>query len=268
MANTLIIGYGGFGAGCVRSYSRLFSWPAVILDTHEVEQNSDEVYLDLVELSSDETLDSKRLCNIMSGYRNILLVSSLGGESFSYAYQRIINSARSLDLPVISLCTMPYIFETDRRSRAIDNLKVLSGSASNLFIIDSQKTIQEDCAPGDFLEKTKGFLVNTMKILINLLECGPFYSYCSDPIYTLALGSAPILTDAIHDALDRPLFDLKSISGKVLICADAVADSTEMDEITSYLVQRCSALPEFIGKAGMGDHDVIIFVPISFRQHE
>lgn len=268
MPSTLIIGYGGFGAGCVREFSRTFSWPAAVLDTHEVERHEGETYLDLVEISGDEQLDFGRLRNIMDGYRNILLVSSLGGESFGTAYNAIINSARLLELPVVSLCTIPYIFESERRSRALENLDMLSDSASNLFIIDSQKTIKEDCAPSEFLERTKSFLVDSIRLLTDLLEYGPFCTYCSDPIYTFGVGNAPIVSEAVRDALDNLLFDQKSVTGKVLLCSGFETDSTEIDEITKYLVQRCGALPEFIGKSNKGNQNLILFVPISCHQHE
>lgn len=268
MSSTLLLGYGGYGSNCVREFSSANSWPAVILDTHLPGLAEEDMFIEAIDVGEDESLDEVRLRNLMRDYQHILLVSSLGGDSFDKAYQTIIKCSQSLDIPIVSLCTIPYLFESDRRSRALERLDALFDTIHNMFIVDLQKTIIEDVPVDDFLSSTKTFLLNSINILINMMECGPFNSYCDSPAYTFAIGSAPASIQAATMALAHPLFDSISVDYKILACTGKELDPYDYSEIQSQLSQRNGLLPEFFCSDSLGKQDLVLFIPISCRRRE
>lgn len=268
MPNTLVVGYGGYGTSCVSSYANLCSLPVLLIDNQEISPEERSPFLDYLQLESDDTLNEARICNIFSEYRNILFVSPLGGDSFNLAHTLISKCAKVSDVSLITLCTIPYSFESERRTRALSTLSSLPRDVDNLFVIDLQKTINERVMVenmGTVLDLTKEFLVNTIRVLVHLLDCYPFFSYCNESAYTLAIGSGIDYFSKVKDAYEHPYYELTGRIGKILICSDACPGSFELEETVRYLSERSSAVPETIGMSGLGESSVLLFIPISFR---
>lgn len=267
MPNTLLIGYGGFGCTCVRNYVADNEVPALLLDVHPPSEEL-SMYTDFMELASDLKLDESRLRNVLTGYRNIVLVSSLGGESFADAYGVLSNSASTLGISTVSLCTIPYMFETERRERALENLGLLSGDARSMFVLDSQKTISADGPSSDFMSRTCDFISDALDILLPLIENSPFNSYCSEPLYTFAISESLIPVDAVKDCLAHPYFDNSRVAGKVIICTGHDMGEIETEQVESAVTSATGILPEIISGLDYGKDRYLLIIPISFRRNE
>ncbi len=267
MSNTLIIGYGGFGCTCVRRYVSDNGVPALLMDVHPPAEEP-SIYTDFMELGSDFELDESRLRNVLGGYRNILLVSSLGGESFAKAYSVISSSAGALGISTISVCTLPYIFETERRDRAMENLGILSESAHSMFVIDSQKTISSDGPSEEFTRRTCDFISDALDILFPLLEYSPFKSLCSESFYTIAITESAVPVNAVNEALAHPYFDTPRISGKVLVCTGHELGGMEAEQVESAVMTTTGILPEIISGIEYERNRYLLIIPISFRRNE
>jgi hypothetical protein len=268
MSDTLVIGYGGQGCFCARAYSVAYSLPAVLMNIRTPEEEP-ELFQEFVELTDDPQLNRGRLRNLMDGYRYVLLVSSFGGLSLQNAYAQISECARELKITLITLCTVPFMFEPDRRERAYHNLSEFAYSVDNLFVIDLQKAITDSALGVNyniFLSKTAESVAHLMRILVNLLEYSPFYSYCSDPYYTVALGSDPLYLKAVENALAHPFFDVPPNCGKILVFSDRVPNDLDKIQVASLLSAKGNALPEFAGFTGLGKDYVLLFIPISSRR--
>ncbi len=262
MSNTLIVGYGGFGCTCVRNYVSDNEVPALLLDVHPPSEDL-SMYTDFMELGDDLRLDESRLRNVLEGYRNILLVSSLGGASFADAYEVLSNSAKALGISTISVCTIPYVFETERRARAMDNLSLLSESAHSMFVLDSQKTIFDDGPPTEFMNRTCDFISDVLDILVPLIENSPFKSFCSESLYTFSITESLVPADAVNEGLAHPYFDLQRIAGKVIVCTGHELGEMETEQVQSAVTAAAGVLPEIISGIGYGKDRYLLIIPIS-----
>ncbi len=262
MSNTLLIGYGGFGCTCVRRYALENEVPALLLDVHPPAEEL-SMFTDFMEIGDSLELDDSRLRNILEGHRNILLVSSLGGESFAKAYSVLSNSANVLGIPTVSVCTIPYVFETERRARAMDNMELLSETAHSMFVIDSQKAISGDGTPSEFMSKTCDFISDALDILVPLLENCPFSSFCPDPLYTISITESLVPSDAVKEGLAHPYFDLQKIAGKVIVCTGHSLGEMESDQVESALMSVTGVLPEIISDIEYGKDRYLLIIPIS-----
>lgn len=269
MPGTLVIGYGGYGCSCARTYAELHGRPVLLMDYRSFSEDEYTLTQDCIELTEDTNLNASRIRNVMEGYRSVLLLSPIGGGSFETAHSLISECARSLDLPMISLCTIPYSFESERRSKALESLASLPESVDNVFVIDLQRTISSDAATEnfqDYLERTGIIVADLMKILSDMMDTIPFSSYCSSPVYTISIGSGIPLAEAVSDALAHPYFDIVPGCGKVLIFTESDVSQFDMEQAVSLLSAHSNALPEYVGRAAIGKNSVLLFIPISFRQ--
>ncbi|MCQ2078695.1 MAG: hypothetical protein MJZ38_01360 [archaeon] len=268
MTNTLVVGYGGYGITCASAYAKECSLPVLLLDSRAFLAEEFGIYQDCIELVTDDVLNEGRICNVFSNYRNILFILPLGGDSFTHVHSLISRCATAVDASLITLCTIPYSFESERRSRAMSTLDSLPQEVDNLFILDLQRTITEKGLVENldvFLRLTEEFVVRTIGVLAQLLERYPFFSYCTDRAYTLAIGSGLDYPAMVADALEHPYFEIRGRVGKILLCSDAHPTSFELDSAIRYLSARSSSLPEVMGTSGMGEDKVLLLIPISFQ---
>ena len=265
MTDTLIIGYGSFGCSCATDYAGRYGSPVLLIDVHAPSAFPDNVFADFIELGDDEVLDSGRICNAMEGYRCILFVSSLGGASFGKAYSVIAECAESTGAMMVALCTVPYVFESERRGRAMANLESLYGEVSGMFVIDSQTTIDDSLPPMECLERTREAVTESMKVLSNTLESKPFRTLCPDHVYTLAFGGSVVPSDAVGDALAHMFFTQSRTTGKIVVCSETLPNEIEWERICSALSSYSGVLPEHADYPGPG---CVLLIPISCRQHE
>jgi hypothetical protein len=268
MTDSLIIGYGGFGCACAMDFAESRGAPVLLIDTHPPSEEKGNVYADFIEIGEDEGLDSGRICNAMEGYRCILFVSSLGGESFGKAYRVIADCAGTAGAMMVTLCTVPYMFESERRERAMANLDSLYSGVSNMFVIDSQTTIDGNLSPMECLERTRATVVDSLTVLSHILESKPFKSLCPDPVYTLAFGESVVPGDAVTDALAHMFFTQSRTSGKMIVCSEKLPDDIEWERVCSILSSYSGVLPEHTEYPGHGPNGCVILCPISCRPHE
>ena len=269
MPGTLVIGYGGYGCNCARTYSEKYDSPVLLMDYRSFSEEEYTLNQDCLELTEDINLNAGRLRDVLSDYSQILLLSPLGGASFEAAHTLISECARDLDKAMVSLCTIPYTFESERREKALQTLATLPESVDNLFVIDLQRTIRDEAITenfSEFLAGTEGKIADLVHILADLLEKMPFFSYCSSPSYTIAVGKGTHYQDAISDALAHTYFEVPPSCGKIIAFTDMQVSDFDRDQASTTLAARGNAMPEHVGKSGLGEDTVLLFMPISCRR--
>ena len=269
MPGTLVIGYGGYGCSCARTYSGRYDSPVLLMDYRSFSEDDYTLNQDCLELTEDVNLNISRLRDVMSGYRQILLLSPLGGASFEAAHSLISECARDLDISTVSLCTVPYTFESERRGKALQTLSTLPESVDNLFVIDLQRTISEEAIAenfSEFMAGTEDTIADLVHTIADLMERIPFYSYCSSPAYTIAAGRGTHYQEAVSDALAHTYFEVLQNCGKIICFTDMQVSDFDRDQVSSLLSARGNAMPEYVDKAGLGENSVLLFIPTSFRR--
>lgn len=220
--------------------------------------------------SGDEAEDEAHLCAIFSKYPNILAFMPLGGRSILDGYTLINKCASIAGSSLITLTTLPYSFETERRAQAETALMGFPDTVKNFFIIDLQSTVTSAQLAenyNSFLQVTGTFVTHVLGIMARLLESYPFFTYFSDPVYTMAIGSGAVLIDAINDALAHPFYEISPGCGKILVFSDVDAGRFDRDQAVSVLSAKANALPELVGPAGLGPNKVLLLIPTSFRRY-
>lgn len=261
MSDTLLVGYGGFGCSCVSEYARRSEIPALLLDNH-APAGELSIFTEFMELGSDLTLDESRVRNAISGYRNILLVTSLGGASFSEAYRILSGCAIEEGINTVSLCTVPFVFETERRTRAFENLDILSHTAQGIVVIDSQRTITADCSPEDFVNGLSSRIYDILDVLYPLMESYPHKSLCTERIYTVSYGKIT----SFPESLAHAYFDVPRITGKVIIFTETEPSPMEREQVEDEMSSITGILPEFVSGPMSGKDSGLLLIPVHYEK--
>lgn len=264
MAGTLVVGYGASGTRCVGFYAEKYSQPVLLIDNKAIDSGYRSEWSECLVIGEDSEPFEKQFGKFISGYSRILVVSSAGGDSAGTFHKHISECARQSDIPMISLCTIPFSFESERRSRALEILSGLPPTVKNIFVVDLQKTIRSDRNAEEFLDGTAVFICDMLGILAGLLETSPFFSLCTEPQYTLSVGEGITFSDSVLNAVQNPLFNIPVMKGKAVICSGSKPSPFEAEQSLSLVAARFGALPEITVHRGLGKK-VLLFIPISYR---
>ncbi len=267
MSNTLVIGYGTSSGNLARLYSNGM-FPILLVDKKPIENESP--HESHVVFGEDAECGLKEICRIMSDYTHVVLVSSLASTSFQEVYETISKCANDAKTVLILFCTLPFVFESERRNRAVETIGSLGSYRRTVFVFDNQKAVNGDFMPENydsFLEMTNSCAARILGVVVRLLDSSPFFSYCSDPAYTMAVGRGKRLSDSVADALSHPFYEIATGCGKILIFSDMDHDERELEQTVNQLSAKGNAMPEFAGRSGLGVENTLLFIPISFHQH-
>lgn len=268
MPNTLVVAYGASSRSIARLYSN-GTYPVVLMDKTEFEDYGAPCE-SCIHLGEDVSNGFREVCRMMSGYSYAVLVFSASSVSNQEIYEEIIKCASNSKTKLIVFCTFPFSFESIRRDRALSFFADHGSDTGNVFVFDYQKAVKTGHSPDSydlFLDSTNHLAAQILGVIVGLLETSPFFSYCSDPMYTMAVGTGHSLTESVNDALAHPFFDISLGCGKILVLSDRESDESEREQIIRQLSVRGNAMPEFAGYPGLGKDKVLLFIPTSFRRH-
>lgn len=268
MSKVLVVGYGASSGNLARLYSG-GRFPILLIDKKSFGCPESPCESHLI-LDDDLESNTENLCRVMSEYSYVVLVASLASTSFPAIYDEMLKCASNSKTILVLFCTLPFVFESERRERAIGVCDSFSSDFGNVFIFDYQKTLNGDFLPESyslFLESTNGCVAKILGVIVRLLETSPFFSYCSDPVYTMAVGAGKQFTEAVTDALGHPFYGTVAGCGKILVFTDKHLGEHEREQATRLLSVRGNAMPEFVGGSGLGEDKALLFIPTSFRLH-
>lgn len=157
MERVLVVGVGGAGCSIAEKFGRWFGCSVLAVNlSREIEKNAGILCLPLelaggrlstVEAAVEDVSD--RFREMLAGKQNIVLVVGLGGNTGSQAAPVLARIARSIGLRVTAVATLPFSFETERRTVSEAALGRLREAADALIIQDhavesrSQNALQE-----------------------------------------------------------------------------------------------------------------------------
>ena len=269
MDSTLVIAYGTGSRNLAKRYSN-GKHPIVLMDKKNFD-DSGAPGETCIHVGEDIESSLREVCGLMSGYTYAVLIFSPSSVSGQEIYEGIIKCASNAKTKLIVFCIFPFSFETEKLDRAASFITDFGSDTGNIFVFDYQKTVDMEHSPVNynvFLESTNDLAAQIFGTIIDLLESSPFFSYCSDPVYTMAVGTGQVLNESIIDALAHPFFDTYPGCGKILILSDREPDEAERESAVQLLTLKANAMPEFAGRSGLGEDKVLLFIPTSFRPHE
>lgn len=269
MDSTLVIAYGTGSRNLAKRYSN-GKHPIVLMDKKNFDDSGAPCET-CIHVGEDIESSLREVCRLMSGYTYAVLIFSSSSVSGQEVYEGMIKCASNAKTKLIVFCISPFSFETEKLDRTVSFFSDFDPDTGNIFLFDYQKTVNMDQPPGkcdEFLESTNNLAAQILGAIVNLLESSPFFSYCSDPVYTMAVGTGQVLNESINDALAHPFFDTYPGCGKILILSDREPDEAERESAVQLLTLKANAMPEFAGRSGLGEDKVLLFIPTSFRPHE
>lgn len=271
LAGTIIIGCGGNGryvasrlAG--EGYAAFsIDWakadlsilPPGVLES-EVRAKYDFVHEQLIAHRNEILLN-------MRGASQVILFVSLGGAFGSASVNVISGCARELGIRIVSIMTIPFEFELTR-SAVLYAVPSLVSSFDRSFIFDFQyagqaNDIEFKLQNTHMLES----LSDVVKLILEILDCGPFMSTFPASAYTFSRGEAPSILDSCELAESKPAFDRSFIKDwKLIVCPDGNPGRDKMDDLLRLVADRCGIVPDVIPGSDDGT-GATVFFPLSFR---
>lgn len=258
MSDVLVIGCGGPGREAARLFSERTDFDSAMV-------NGDAPG----SLTIDETTGEGDIAGALSGYRNVVVMFSPGGDSGIVVSEAVCKCARSLDSKVVFIATMPYVFETARREKAYADMELAGRLADVTFLMDPQDLVREDesMSAMDTLRCVPLMLYWSAYAVADMLEKTSFYSIFSHRTYSLSYGSEQTVVESVKAALSRPLYETE-VKGKIVIRFDDEASEGECGELTSTLTDRVGVMPELIAGHDPWGHGVTVFLPTTYRRPE
>jgi cell division protein FtsZ len=203
----------------------------------------------------------------IAGYSNVIVTAGLGGGTGSGTIPVIEECVRESKARMVSVVSIPMPFEKTRRETAVRQMKKIIQISDRTILFDIGKMPMRG---GDSLPISKAISLadEMMKEAIvriyDMLE-GPFFSTLSEKVYTIAFRSSNDPVKAATSAMNEYLFDADPGYGKIIATSDSKIGRADMKAISETIGSRTGIMPEIVCGKNEGDHNVMLFIPISYR---
>lgn len=271
MAGTIIIGCGGNGryvasrlAG--KGYAAFsIDWtkadlsilPPGVLES-EVRAKYDFVHEQLIAHRNEILLN-------MCGASQVILFASLGGAFGSASVNVISGCARELGIRIVSMMTIPFEFEWNRRPAVMYALPTLVDAFDKSFLVDPQYSTVNNKMFEDVMSRSTDTLADVLEIIFKIMDEGPFMSTFPAKAYTFSYSNAPSLASSCEMAESKPFFDRAYIKDwKLIVCPNGNPDHETVNLISRSVADRCGIVPDVIPGSDDGT-GATVFFPLSFR---
>ena len=207
------------------------------------------------------------ICKAVSGYSNVIVTAGLGGGTGSGTIPIIEECVRGSGAKMISAVSIPMPFEASRRETAMRQMRHIIRISDRTILFDIGKV---PARGGGSLPINKAISMadEMMKEAIvrmyDMLE-GPFFSTLSEKVYTIAYRSSDDPVSAVMSAMDEYLFDADPSYGKIIVTSGSRIGSADAEDISGRIGNRTGIIPEIVSGKKEEDHDILLFIPISYR---
>ena len=275
MHSVLIAGCGGIGCRIVSRICASFDFPTLTINVSDADitmvppggdttsgfaGNRDEAYYSAMFGHDEEIIGRIR------GHSAVIGVAALGGGTGSGAIVALAQCARSLNIPFMSVVSIPWKFETDRRGQASAALRKLLEVSDRLFLADTDRVNEFGNAPEGVARALEGaelLMGHAAAEAARLMETTPFLSLMSSRCYTYSYGCEPSLAGSVEMALSFPLYPADPVGKKLIICPDSQAADLEREMAVKAVTDRTGLCPDFVQGSMEGSTGAFIFLPIS-----
>jgi cell division GTPase FtsZ len=273
--NVIVVGCGGGGCNAVFHLNKISDIPTVTINTgmHEnvtiqMANKSVQGCMGDRDLGWALATDYKdEISKSMEGYRYVIAVASLGGGTGSGTVPVISQCVREAGARLISVISVPMPFETDKRARAMSQIKDVTVGSDRTILFDIGRAYSMGGMP---------LLMNQMVFATNELMCetilrisrmlsGPFFSLLSQDVYTVAYAISNTPIRSVVSAMGACFFDTDPASGKIIVDIDSKLSVQNGSQIAEAICDRTGIMPEITSSKDGENVGTMLFIPISSR---
>lgn len=203
------------------------------------------------------------------GHQAVIAIASLGGGVGTGALITVADSAKELGESFVAVVMIPFVFEPERRKRALAEAEALVAAADRVIVMDMERLacFGEGMSLSAALAAADSMAAQAAVTLARLFDTVPVFSIMSQHVYSFSYASSRDLLEAVIRAKNAPLFDLDPDAGKLIICPDAALSTVEIDRLSLNVTNIAGIVPEIIpGPVGASGRGVLVFMPTSFRR--
>lgn len=277
MHSVLIAGCGGVGCRVVSRIRDGFDFHTLRVNVSDADINvvpdsgrtdggfkgdKDDAYYHAMFIHDEEIVGKIR------GHSAIVAVAAMGGGMGSGAIIALAQCARSLKMPFISVISMPWKFETDRRRLASREIPEVQKVSDRSFLMDIECANEFGGAPvnmGRAIEGAELLMEHAAVKVASLAETTPFLSLMSSRCYTYSYGSEPSLLSSVEQAIAFPLHPADPVGKKLIICPDVPVSDLERELVVKAVTDQTGLCPDFVQGDMKEGRGAFIFLPISCR---
>lgn len=208
------------------------------------------------------------LIDLFSDYSLIFSMSSLGGAIGAGAIEAIYRCSQEAGIPYIPIVTLPFLFESERRKKALEVFDRLYEISDRSVVIDLQTILKSvpDIGIDDISEMVGSKMANVVEIIRYLVPRVPFYSIFDNRSYAIGYALTSSTERSVREALSMPFFDTGSDVGKLILCLDGDPGKEYIEYLREKVTGMTGICPEIIPGRSEMVHGVTVFVPIVFRR--
>lgn len=236
------------------------------LPTYRVNPRQAEITDDPEEMTPLARGDPEEIRSRLEGVRVVMVFAMLGGESGTRYMPEIISMARDAGCRVVSIASIPWELEQERRARAMEALPLVVGSSDRTLLMDVQTLV--DIRAGKPEQKVHSFFRVTARALrfaigslASMLE-GPFFSIFSQRAYTFAYANEMSPARAVEVAMESTVFETDPAMGKAVVAVSAGFGTAQKESIFETVVGRTGIIPEIVQREDMEDTKVLVYLPV------
>ncbi|MBR2255116.1 MAG: hypothetical protein IJ856_04815 [Candidatus Methanomethylophilaceae archaeon] len=264
MRGSILIACGGAAARMVSGVSGRVGMDIVYVNADKTIEKTEDG-LQILVRPIEETMEEKHsgLVESMRGFRVAVILVALGGTSGSAIVPYIIDYAREAGCIPITVLTVPFGQEQDRRDTAFRVMRNLIPRSDRTVLFDLQTLVENESTRkvNQVMNVSSNVLAFMLKNIADLSE-GPILSTLSRHIYTYSYTTGLDPADAVGRALDGGVFPTDTEAGMPVVMVSSGYNDYEIQQITNAVVDRIGSLPDFVYRKDQDDTRVLVFLPV------
>lgn len=275
MVKALIVGCGGPGTETVSQMRAQYDVPALTVNAIDADvkiqlrQNPDaDSFRGRKEEAYSSTLAHRdEIMSRLSGFSTVVAVGSLGGSGPGVMYA-ISKLSKDMGANFISAVTLPFAFETDRRTRAENELENVIKFSDRAIVLDMQTFVvmkADEVNMRMLIGSADLMLSKAVRTVARLAGTIPFFSTFPDRVYAFSYGREDTLADSSVSALSQPLYPVDPVGAAPVVCADATISPDDAETTLDAVAEFTGSVPEIIPGTDREGSGALVFIPCPFH---
>lgn len=204
----------------------------------------------------------------LEGMRVAFVFAMLGGDSGTVMLPEVVSLAREAGCKVVSVVSLPWGVEVDRRARAMDALDGIMGASDRTLLMDFDTMAamsldrRGDPKADSFFRVAARALWFAIDSLARMVE-GPFFSTFTQRVYTFAYANEIDPAEAVKIALDSTVFETDPARGKAIVAVSSTFGTARREIVFDTIAGDTGIIPDMVSREDRDDTKVLVFLPVA-----
>lgn len=260
MTDAVLFACGG-GAASVISESGFDALPVYYTNPREVNFTTKPVFLTLMGRGDPDKIREK-----LNGVRVVFVFAMLGGESGTRMLQEVAGYAKDEGCKVVSVVSIPWKLEPDRRQKALDALMNIVDVSDRVLLLDIQTIVElreVDSKANEFFRSVRSVIKFVLNGLAQMLN-GPFFTTFVEKVYTFSYVNDIDPVRAVGYAMNATAFPTDPSYGRMIVTVGGGFETAHIEQVFDTVANNTGIIPDIVRREDREDTKVVIYLPVQF----